>query len=110
LWLKVISPEILGEIFETAIFSELVKNFGRESINFWRTKDKKEIDFILRFKNKIIPIETKVNFASFAKKPIGYFLKKYKLNQYYFVGLKGERKERKTFIFPWEISRSVKKD
>ena len=40
LWLKVISPEILGEIFETVIFSELVKNFGKESVNFWRTFEK----------------------------------------------------------------------
>jgi hypothetical protein len=103
LWLKVISPKILGEIFETAIFSELIKFFGKESVNFWRTKDKKEIDFILRIKNKTIPIETKVNFTSFSKKPVGYFLNKYKLNQYYFVGLEGEAKEREHYIFPWEI-------
>ena len=101
LWLKVISPEILGEIFETAIFSELVKNFGKETVNFWRTKDKKEIDFILKIKNKIIPIEIKVNFTSFSKGPIDYFLKKYHLKQYYCVGLKGEKK--KNFIFPWEF-------
>jgi len=66
----VVFPQILGEIFETAIFSELVKHFGRNSINFWRTKDKKEIDFILKKGNKIIPIEAKVNFASFSKRPI----------------------------------------
>jgi hypothetical protein len=102
LWLKVVSPKILGSIFETAIFSELVKNFGKESINFWRTKDKKEIDFILKLRNKIIPIETKINFASFSKRSVGYFLRKYGLNQYYFVGLEDEKKE-KTFIFPWEI-------
>jgi len=102
LWLKVISPQVLGEIFETTIFSELVKVFGKESIYFWRTKDKKEIDFILRFKDKIIPIEVKINFASFSRGPIEYFLGKYKLKQYYCSGLKGEKKE-KEFIFPWEI-------
>ena len=101
LWLKVISPEILGEIFETAIFSELVKNFGKETVNFWRTKDKKEIDFILKIKNEIIPIEIKVNFTSFSKRSIDYFLKKYHLKQYYCVGLEGEKK--KNFIFPWEF-------
>ena len=102
LWLKVISPQILGEIFETAIFSELVKHFGKNSINFWRTKDKKEIDFILKKENKIIPIEAKVNFASFSKRPVNYFLKKYKLKDYYCISLRGE-KEEKGFIFPWEI-------
>ena len=104
LWLKIIPPQILGEIFETAFFSELVKNFGKESINFWRTKDKKEIDFILKIQNKIIPIETKVNFASFSKRSINYFLKKYNLNQCYFVGLRGKKKEEKSFIYPWEIT------
>lgn len=101
LWLKVISPEILGGVFETAVFSEMVKKFGKESINFWRTKDKKEIDFILKIQNKIIPIETKINFASFSKRSIDYFLKKYKLTQYYCISLKGEKE--KNFLFPWEL-------
>jgi len=101
LWLKVISPEILGEIFETAVFSELVKKYGKESVNFWRTKDKKEIDFILKIQDRIVPIETKVNFASFSKRSIDYFLKRYNLNRYYCLGLKGEKK--KSFIFPWEL-------
>ena len=102
LWLKVISPEILGEIFETAIFSQMTKIFGKDSIYYWRTKDKKEIDFILRFKNKLIPIETKINFSSFSKRTTNYFLEKYKLTQYYCVGLNGEKKE-KEFLFPWQI-------
>ncbi len=103
LWLKVISPEILGEIFETVIFSELVKNFGKQSINFWRTKDKKEIDFILKIQNRIVPIETKVNFTSFSKRSMSYFLEKYNPSQYYFIGLKGEKKKEKIFIFPWGL-------
>jgi len=101
LWLKVISSQVLGEIFETAIFSELVKKFGKESVNFWRTKDKKEIDFILKVKNRIIPIEAKVNFTSFSKRAIDYFLERYGLSQYYCVGLKGEKE--KNLIFPWEL-------
>lgn len=102
LWLKIISPEILGEIFETAVFSELVKYFGKESVYYWRTKDKKEIDFILKYQNKIIPLETKINLASFSRSPVNYFLDKYNLEKYYFVGLKGE-KSKGPFIFPWEI-------
>lgn len=110
LWLKVISPQILGEIFETVVFSELVKNFGKESVNYWRTKDKKEIDFILKFKNKIIPIETKLSFASFSKGPVNYFLKRYGLKQYYFVGLREEKKEKGAFVFPWELSKRIRKN
>lgn len=106
LWLKTISEEILGEIFETAIFSEMVKRFGKEAINFWRTKDKREIDFILKIGNKIIPIETKINFASFSKRTINYFLKEYSLNQYYFVGLRGEKEKGENLIFPWQLPSS----
>lgn len=102
LWLKIIPREILGEIFETVIFSELTKKFGQENIHFWRTKDKKEIDFILSDKNKIIPIETKVNFSSFSQRTINYFLEKYRLNKFYCVALKGN-KRKKEFIYPWEI-------
>ena len=104
LWLKVISKEILGEIFETAIFSELVKNFGKESIFYWRTKDKKEIDFILRYKGKIIPMETKLNFASLSNRTMNYFSQKYKIGKYYFVGLKGEKPGAKNYLYPWGIS------
>ena len=107
LWLKTISPQILGEIFETAVFSELAKSFGKESVNYWRTKDKKEIDFILKLQNKAIPIEAKVNFASFSARTINYFLEKYRLNQYHLVGLRGEKGEKKAFIFPWEIAKIV---
>ena len=104
LWLKLISPEILGEIFETSIFSELVKAFSKESVNFWRTKDKKEIDFILKIKDKIMPVEAKINFASFFKRSINYFLKKYNLSQYYCIGLAGKNRKDNALIFPWEIS------
>jgi predicted AAA+ superfamily ATPase len=102
LWLKTIPQEVLGEIFETSVFSSLVKDFGKESVYYWRTKDKKEIDFILKYKNKIIPIEAKTNFAAFSKRNIEYFLRKYNLKEYYCVGLQGEKKQ-KEFIFPWEI-------
>lgn len=104
LWLKVISPEILGEIFETAVFAEIIKNFGKDSVNFWRTKDKKEIDFILKIKNKILPLEVKINFSSFSQRNIEYFLSKYRLKAYFCVGLKGEKGADKSFIFPWDIA------
>jgi len=103
LWLKIISPEVLGEIFETAVFSELVKKFNKAFIYFWRTKDKKEIDFILKNKNEILPIEVKVNFASFSKRHISYFLKKYNLQKYFCVGFRGEKQNNKNLIFPWEL-------
>lgn len=103
LWLKTISPEILGQVFETAVFSELVKKHNKEAINYWRTKDKKEIDFILKQKNRIIPIETKINFARFSKRAINYFLKQYNLKKYYLVGLQGKKGADKNMIYPWDL-------
>jgi len=101
LWLRTIPPKLLGEIFETSIFSELVKKFNKDSVNFWRTKDKKEIDFVVRRKSSLIPIEAKINFSKFSKTAINYFLEKYKSKKYYCVGLLGRKS--KNNIFPWEI-------
>lgn len=52
-----------GAIFETFIFSELLKNisFSKEDtqIFHYRTNDKKEIDFILKQGSKVVAIEVK---------------------------------------------------
>ncbi len=102
LWLKLIPPTVIGNVFETAIYGELVKKFNRENIFYWRTKDKKEIDFIIRSREDIIPIEAKLNFNNFKKTAINYFLKKYKLNNHKVVGIEGDKKS-EYFIYPWEL-------
>ncbi|MBS9782765.1 MAG: ATP-binding protein [Arcobacter sp.] len=52
-----------GEILETFIFGELLKanSYAQNRINlyYYRTSDKKEIDFILEYSNKIIALEIK---------------------------------------------------
>lgn len=102
LWLKGLQKEIIGNVFETSIFSELVKKFGRENIYYWRTKDKKEIDFIIKDKNIIIPVEVKINFNKANLSAINYFMENYKIDKYKLIGLDGY--EQKTgYIYPWEI-------
>ncbi len=64
-------------MFETGILSELVKNAGNRNLNFWRTTDKKEIDFILGQRNGLVPIEVKLNASRFKHTPIKYFSQKY---------------------------------
>ncbi|MEF2175227.1 MAG: DUF4143 domain-containing protein, partial [Candidatus Absconditabacteria bacterium] len=59
-----------GAIFETFVFNELRNIYGIENIKFWRTLDKKEIDFVINTFDKQIAYEvklsnTKVNFTSF---------------------------------------------
>lgn len=52
-----------GEIFETFVYDELLKSttYSKQKANlyFYGTTDKKEVDFILEFSNKIIAIEVK---------------------------------------------------
>lgn len=102
IWLKGLQKEIIGSVFETSIFSELVKKYGRENIYFWRTKDKKEIDFVVRDKNKIIPIEVKINFNKADLSTIRYFIDNYKINEYQIVGIDGDN-IKNNYIYPWKL-------
>ena len=102
LWLKKLQKEVLGNVFETAIFSELVKKYHKDSVLYWRTTDKREIDFILRDKNVILPIEVKLNFQQFNPSSVQYFNRKYNNTKYKVVGLKGNCKE-KFHVYPWQL-------
>ncbi|MEK9129864.1 MAG: ATP-binding protein [Patescibacteria group bacterium] len=102
LWLKNLQKEIIGNVFETNIFSELIKKYGRENIYYWRTKDKKEIDFIVKNKNEITPIEVKINFNKVNLSAIKYFLKNYKLDKYQIIGF-NDYEQKSNQIYPWEI-------
>lgn len=102
LWLKKFQETIIGNAFETSVFSELVKKYSRDDVHYWRTMDKKEIDFILDSKAGIMPIEAKVNFEKFNPTAIEYFNKHYKKKEYKVVGLEGEKKN-EHYFYPWEI-------
>lgn len=99
---KKLTQSSIGAIFETNIFSQLVKKYGRENIFYWRNKNQKEIDFIVQKKEKFLPIEVKLNFSGFSQKTIKAFLKKYKVLDFYVVGL-GEKKFKDYHRYPWEI-------
>ena len=102
LWLRRLQTENVGNILETSVFSELVKKFGVENINFWRNKNQNEIDFILQTNSKMLPIEVKYNFSQFKKIKLAPFLGKYKLDNFYVAGLMG-RKDKSYFKYPWEL-------
>jgi len=98
---KTIPKVITGESFETSIFSELIKNFKKENLNYWRTQDKKEIDFIIN-ENEPIPLEIKLNAVQIKMTALNYFLKKYNLKKWFCVSMEIQNKS-KNFLFPWEI-------
>jgi predicted AAA+ superfamily ATPase len=103
LWFKEFPKEILGSVFETSIFGELIKKYGINNVYFWRTSDKKEIDFILKDKNTPVPIEVKLNFAKVDILAMKYFSSEYSVDNYKTVALYGEKKDKPNTVYPWEI-------
>lgn len=105
IWLNNFQDTIIGNVFETNIFSELVKLYGRKNIHFWRTKSGQEIDFILTNQNQPFPIEAKTNFGQFNSKAIRSFTNKYKVESWAAVGIEG-KKAGKNYLYPWELAGS----
>lgn len=103
LWLKGLQKELIGNVFETAIYTELVKRFGMESVRYWRTKDKREIDFIVTKRDTPLPIEVKPNFAQCRQAALTYFGKHYEAESYRVVALNGTKPEGHG-AWPWEIA------
>ncbi len=91
LWLKSFPNIVVGSVFETSVFSELVKRYGVDKVAYWRTKSKQEIDFILKTHEdgmqKTLPIEVKMNFAQFDASAINSFNAKYQLPRPYGRGM-----------------------
>jgi len=102
LWLKELQREVIGSVFETSVFSELIKKYDKDNVYYWRTKDKKEIDFILKDKNNILPVEVKLNFERFSSRTIKYFMTKYNIKEYRVAGLEG-RLINDFYIYPWQL-------
>ncbi len=107
LWLKRLQREVLGSVFETSVFAELVKNYGRDSIYYWRTTDKKEIDFILRQPDYALPIEVKLRFPHVIPTTLNTFTEAYQamLHQstpFKIVALQGQSEE-PAMIYPWQL-------
>lgn len=103
LWLKNLPKTILGQAFETSIFAELIKAYSAEAINYWRTTDKKEIDFILKLAHDtIVPIEVKLNCTHTHRAALRYFAQHYKTTQFKIVSLLGQRPAQHCY-YPWEL-------
>ncbi len=85
------SPSECGFIFENLIFlllKEQVK-LRATKLNFWRTKDKAEVDFVLESGRNVVPIEVK--YKSLKKEEIPRslrsFIQKYSPDEAYIINL-----------------------
>ena len=95
LWMKEFPKTILGNVFETFVFLEFMKN--ENILFFWRTTNKQEIDFIIRKKNNLYAIESKLQFQK-ERSALRFFAEHYP-GQTFMVGLYGEKKGK----YPWEM-------
>ena len=99
------SPSEFGFLFENFVFLLLrtQTTLGSTKLNFWRTKDKAEVDFILESGKKITPIEVK--FKSFKKEEVPRslrnFIEKYNPSEAYIINLNFKKTLRidKTTLF-----------
>src|SRR3989338_702930 len=102
LWLKEFPKIVFGQSFETFVFLELMK--AGKKINFWRTTNKQEIDFILSEKT-LCAIEAKYNFGNSDAKNLKFFEEKYNCKTAT-VALKGE----KTGKYVWELIKELEQE
>lgn len=105
LWLKRLQTELLGPVFETSLFAELVKQMRVENVTYWRTTDKKEIDFVLRRPEGPLPVEVKSHFPRMAPPVFKSFWQTEALGEdtpFFVVGLYGEPAAPQ-MIFPWQL-------
>jgi hypothetical protein len=77
-----------GQILENLIFSEMIKA-GFKEINFWRTKDGSEVDFIINTPAGLVPVEIKATELSndSITRSFSFFLGRYKPKFGYVVNL-----------------------
>jgi len=107
LWLKRLQKELLGSVFETSVFTELVKQYGPDQVHYWRTQDKKEIDFVVKLPEAYLPVETKLHFPRAIPAVLHTFDNIYHSDNslapgYRLVGLEGQLSEA-GMVYPWQL-------
>jgi len=98
---------VTGQMLETSVYSLFRKNTDVENITFWRTNKGQGIDFVLNFpkKNKVVPVEVKLNYTAKHQRNLRYFMEKYPAPNGYLCCLDKSRaglEDRITVSFPWQ--------
>ena len=90
--------EITGSSFENSFFAYINNAYKAEKINFYRTQDKKEIDFVLDG----IPYELKQSFSGGKLTALDYFQTNYG-QKGTVVTLQKKKSEHYNVSFAWEV-------
>jgi hypothetical protein len=92
-------------VFETSLFAELAKQTCVDDVTYWRTTDKKEIDFVLRRPDGPLPVEVKNHFPRAIPPVFKSFWQTEILGAgtpFWVIGLYGEPTAPQ-MIFPWQL-------
>jgi hypothetical protein len=85
------SPAEKGFVFENLVYLILRQKlrFKAAKLNYWRTKDKAEVDFVIEAGKKLIPIEVKYKHLKQDNVPLSLrsFINKYKPEHAYIINL-----------------------
>ncbi len=96
-----------GGLFENSLYCSLRALAGRGFINYWRTKQKAEIDFVVNFSTQKIPVEAKLSYPQKSSANLISFLDKYKERQAWVISLDklsfSNPDTRLKCLYPWEI-------
>jgi len=105
LWLKSFPKEIIGNMFEVSVFSEIIKGRRKQEVFFWRTQDKKEVDFIIKRGQALIPVEAKLSSQRLNLTALNYFKESYKTKRNLCISLDINKSTGKavTYYYPWQI-------
>lgn len=57
----------LGSLFENTIGNQLVSRYGAEKVNYWRTINQTEVDFVVNREPRLLAIETKYSWDNNSK-------------------------------------------
>ncbi|OGF56242.1 MAG: hypothetical protein A2452_13600 [Candidatus Firestonebacteria bacterium RIFOXYC2_FULL_39_67] len=100
---KTFSVKIDGNLLETSVFSQFRKNIDLSRLNYWRTANKQEVDFII---DGTVPVEVKTTFLNSYTAHLKVFMEKYGLKKGYVCCLKKPEESRNNgieTIYPWQV-------
>ena len=100
-----IIEKVSGELFENCIYTELRKAVDLDSLRYWRTQSKQEIDFVIQHQKQLFTLEVKKIYSGQKTTSLEYFSQKYPNSKSFIITLE-KRKEVKgniSLLYPWEI-------
>jgi len=100
-----IVEKVSGELFENCIYAELRKVVGLETLRYWRTQSKQEIDFVIQHQRQLFTLEVKKIYSGQKTTSLEYFSQKYPNSKKFIITLEKRReaKGNTLLLYPWEI-------